>query len=83
MGWNNRVVRHTRKDYADNDQVYFGCHEVYYNDNGKETSMTSDSVIGYFDSVEDMIASLELILKDIKSRPIFEEPESWKGNILD
>ncbi len=92
MSWNNRIVKHHRKvstfpgmdSGSENigpqlDREFFGVHEIHYNKVGEATGMTCDSVIGYFESVEEMVASLELILNDIKTRPIFEVPESW-GN---
>jgi hypothetical protein len=78
MGWNNRVVKRVTQTSNGKEYVSYGVHEVYYGKDGKESSMTTDSMVGYYDSVEDMIESLELILKDIKTRPIFEVPEEWK-----
>lgn len=50
--------------------VWYGLHEVHYKD-GKPHGWTTDSMIGGFGSKSDLLAALEMMLKDAKKkRPI-------------
>jgi hypothetical protein len=60
MGWNYRIMRH-----ADENGDWYGLHEAFYTD-GKPEGWTKDSVIGEFESVEDLVKSLEMMLNDAK-----------------
>lgn len=46
------------------EQELFGIHEVYYTD-GKVDGWTKDSMIGYFESVDELMASLKQMLDDV------------------
>ncbi|QDT55720.1 hypothetical protein Pan44_37660 [Caulifigura coniformis] len=60
MGWNYRIMRH-----ADQNGVWYGLHEAFYTDCQPE-GWTKDSVIGEFESVEDLVTSLEKMLNDAR-----------------
>ncbi len=72
--WNYRICKHPDGHYSLN--------EVYYNDKGKETSMTVEA-IGFVadedEGPEGIIGSLKMALKDAKRRPVFKVPKKWKG----
>lgn len=68
MTWNYRIIR--RKDGS------FGLHEVYYDEAGTPHSMTVDPVGFAADADEGeqgIIASLEIALRDARSRPVLDE----------
>ncbi len=69
--WNHRVVRHTS-----GEQTWFQVHEVYYDHDGKPTSMTKDAPIPMGDDVADLKAELQRML-DACDKPEFEPPEEW------
>jgi len=62
MTWNYQLVKH--KDYI-------GLHEVYY-DNGVYDGRTVDALL-IAETKKEMIEMLELMLKDIKKRPILKD----------
>ena len=62
--WNNRIIR---------DGDTFGLYEVFYNDKG-EIFAHSEEAEMYGESVNDIIKSLELMLKDAKKH------QGTKGN---
>ena len=63
MTWNNRIIK-----MIDKNGTFYGLHEVYYdviNDDDEPTVMwTEKPEFGYFDSVDELIESLEMMLKD-------------------
>ena len=71
MTWNNRIIRsrHIVTNSKEELDIY-GLYEVYYDaldDNDEPTVMwTKEPMFGYFDSVEELIGSLEMMLKDAK-----------------
>lgn len=65
MSWNNRIMRRVNK-VGDREVILFSLHEVYYTDAGLPKSWTVEPVFGGFESVDDLISSLELMLKDAK-----------------
>jgi hypothetical protein len=71
MSWNYRLVR-----YKD-DPESIGLHEVFYNDAGEAWAMTERPVGFAGPNVEEVVASLELALRDAKNKPVFQEPEKW------
>jgi hypothetical protein len=76
--WNYRIMRHEdklpttlAKAIGKKTSVWFGLHEVHHM--GKKIGWTQESMIGAFESKKEMIASLELMLKDAKKkRPILK-----------
>lgn len=70
MTWNYRIVRHHEPS------EWYGLHEVYYDDDGKPTSMTADPVDFVCDGdegSEGLVRSLEMALADAKRRPVLDE----------
>lgn len=65
MHWNNRIFRHEKK-YKDIIMVTYALHETYYNSRGKPDSWAIDPMCGHFDSVDDLIKGLEMMLRDAK-----------------
>ena len=70
MSWNYRIV-----EYADGDG--FGLHEVHYNADGKEVSMTSRPAVFIGDTPEELREALMMASADARKRPVFKEPENW------
>lgn len=73
MTWNYRIVRYKSGDA-------YGLHEVYYNKSGEACGMTENCATFGCDAEEGpdgITASLELALKDARTRPVFDEPEVW------
>ena len=74
MTWNYRLVKHddTPPKTKSGEYVYYGLHEVYYNDDGSIYLYAPDAeVVG--DSPEEMASTLQMMLNDI---------ERSKGDIL-
>ncbi len=65
MSWNNRIFRHVTKLNSE-DLVWYGLHETYYGDDGKPSSWTKEPLDGGYDSVDDLITSLEMKLNDAR-----------------
>lgn len=73
--WNYRIVR-----YADRSAGY-GLHEVHYDDNGKEVSMTFLGARFYADPEEGPTAIFEMLqraLADAQGKPVLDEPAEWR-----
>jgi hypothetical protein len=70
--WNYRLVRK-----AAGDEAFFAVHEVYYNDAGEPTGMTDDAVSFGGDTPEEVATALELALRDVRERPVFDPPAAW------
>ena len=62
MSWNYRILRHSPKGKA----LYYGLHEVYYDDKNKPFAWTHDSMCGYHDTPKDLIKALSMMLKDAR-----------------
>ena len=68
MSWNYRIMRHVAPEgpyTSEEDRIWYGLHEVYYDDNGKPDGFTSDDLIAT-DTVDDLIGVLELMLRDAR-----------------
>lgn len=64
MTWNNRIFK--RKDVRTNN-IFYGVHETFYDKNKKVDGYTENPIFGgSFESPEELIASLEQILNDVK-----------------
>jgi len=72
---NNRIIETKEPDWS----IVYGVHEVYYHlsKRRKQThSRSSDSMIWYFDSKEEIVEYIELLLADVKKdRPIMRPNE--------
>lgn len=79
MSWNYRIVK-----YADERKGY-GLHEVFYDANGREWSMTENAIDFTCDADEGpngIRESLHMAWMDSRKRPVFEEPKEgqpWPG----
>jgi hypothetical protein len=58
MTWNHRVVKRTF-----NDEVFYGIHEVYYDDDGTINGCTMEPVAIQEESVEDLEVTLTRMLQ--------------------
>lgn len=76
MTWNNRIMRRRfpalRKGQP--EQVLYGLHEVYYDENKKVDGWTKEAMFGYFETVEDLLATLKQMHTDA---------EKSKADVLD
>lgn len=70
MTWNYRIVKYFNGSG-------FGLHEVFYDKDGKEMSMTENPIFAG-ETPEEIKSSLLNARVDAIKRPIFEEPEKWK-----
>lgn len=68
--WNIRIVK-----YANGSG--YGLHEVYYDDDGKETSMTLNPISFHEEELGDLHWSITRAADDAKARPVFDEPTEW------
>jgi hypothetical protein len=71
--WNYRICKQPDGHYSLN--------EVYYDDKGKEKSVTANPVSFVADEdegLEGIISALQMALKDAKNRPVFKVPKKWK-----
>lgn len=69
MTWNFRLVKHTERKPK---RVWYGVHEVFYNDAGKPMGMTQDPVAIDGESVKDALEYLEMIRRDLKRLPVLD-----------
>lgn len=77
MTWNYRVVK-----YAEPDSGY-GLHEVHYDKDGKEKSMTQRPCGFVGDSPQEICGQLLTARVDAAKRPVFNEPSHWRPVITD
>jgi hypothetical protein len=76
MTWNFRIFRHKDK------HVWYGLHEVFYNDQGvPETYATEPDAVG--DTIDELIDSLVLMIRDAgacqKAKKILTKKDFEKG----
>lgn len=69
MTWNFRLVKHTDPKLKD---VWYGVHEVFYNDAGKPWTMTQEPVQVDGESLKEVVAYLNLIKRDLQRLPILD-----------
>lgn len=67
MTWNHRVLRHVKES----DDVWYGIHEVFYNDKGEPDSCTEHLMKPMGASPEELKQELELMVKSIE-KPILD-----------
>jgi hypothetical protein len=70
--WNYRLVRKTA-----GDEPFFELHEVFYDDAGVPTGMTDEPVGFGGDTPEEVASALEMALRDVRARPVFDPPATW------
>ena len=70
MPWNYRIVKYS-------DGSGFGIHEVHYNKDGNEISMTENPAAFVGDTAEEVRSSLMMAKIDASRRPVFDEPDDW------
>ena len=76
MSWNYRVFKK-----GINDRDYYYIKEVYYDKQGDIISFTEDTETGYFEDIEHLIQSHEIMLNDIKKykdNPLIESEFNFK-----
>lgn len=75
--WTYRIVKHKGKALG-SDVSYFAIHEVYFNKKNKPCAMTKDPIsLSGFDDEGDLIANLQMMIKDALKYPIFNPPKKW------
>jgi hypothetical protein len=67
MVWNYRILR--------SPEGLFGLYEVYYDDGGEpEARSDRPATMGGFESQEDIIEDLKLMLKGAEGKPVLDDP---------
>ena len=61
MTWNNRIFKHEGEHGAS-----YALHEAFYDNREKPHSWTKEPMCGHFESVDELIESLECMLNDAK-----------------
>ncbi len=69
MMWNFRLVKHVELKPK---HVWYGVHEVFYNDDGKPWTMTKEPVQVDGESAKDVAAYLRSIQHDLKHLPVLD-----------
>lgn len=64
--WNYRIVK-TADDW-------YGLHEIYYDDEG-HVNAWAEICIGLFESPDEIITTLEMMLSDARNRPVLDDAE--------
>jgi len=73
MSWNHRVIRQVC-----DGEVFFGIHEVFYNDEGVPDMCTEDAVGVFGEDMEGLIQTLEWMRKAL-GQPILEMADFEEG----
>jgi uncharacterized protein with NAD-binding domain and iron-sulfur cluster len=69
MTWNYRIIKHD-----DGDPIYYGLHEVYYDEEHNIDMWTLEAeVVG--DSVEEIVSVLKMMLDDVKRHDLLTHSE--------
>ena len=66
MTWNYRVIKHTTDDV-----IYYGIHEVYYDDKQEPSSYSEDSIAPYGQTLEEIKSDLEKMVTAL-SKPVLD-----------
>ena len=69
MTWNFRLVKHVERNPR---RVWYGVHEVFYNESGKPWTMTQDPSQIDGESVKDVLSYLGMIQRDLKRSPVLD-----------
>ena len=76
--WNNRIVKH-----GQDGGIWYGLHEVFYDDNDEPEAYTLEPIAIVGDSVKDVEGQLAMIMKDLKSHPPLDSNQiSTKANSM-
>lgn len=67
MTWNFRLVKH-----AQSKSVWYGVHEVFYNEAGKPWAMTQEPVDVAGESAKDILGDLNRIKQDLKRSSVLD-----------
>ena len=74
MTWNFQIIKHDENP----EQIWFGLHEVYRNDEEQVTSWTEEaSVVG--DNFSEVLSELRMMLADAQSRPVLKMSDLPQG----
>ena len=76
MSWNYRIMKRT---CPETEEIYYGLNEVFYKEDGSLMAYSDrDEIVS--DSPKEIIAVLEMMLKDAKkNRPILTEEDFFTG----
>lgn len=72
-----RIMRHT-----DEKPVWYGLHEVFYDEDGAVVGWTHGPVTGVYDSVSQLEKSLEKMVRDVQNSKydvLLNEEPVWCG----
>jgi len=62
MTWNYRIMKHSHRSGD-----YYAIHECFMNSNGQAHSWTEDEITPSGETPEELIETLEMMLKDAKT----------------
>lgn len=62
MRWNYRVLRQV-EDHHGQEHVFFGIHEVYYDESGRPTTCTMEQIAPFGETLDELRADVEMIAK--------------------
>lgn len=84
-GWNYRLVRHpSTNTLGVRCNRWYGIHEVYYDKNGKETSMTVDPVLFIHEGDEGELTQREVDeVREMGLKVLEKIKEGMQKDILD
>lgn len=83
MSWNYRVVRRTFQiptHEGENEEVLYGIHEVYYNDNGEIWTLTEEPVEVISETAEHMAEVLSMMKRALEL-PVLDYDELVANNV--
>ena len=69
MTWNFRLVKHTERKPR---RVWYGVHEMFYDDAGRPWTMTEEPVSVDGESRKDVLGYLTMIQRDLARLPILD-----------
>jgi len=69
--WNHRVIHKIQTGPQGSSVDYYEIHEVYYNEDGKPTSVTLEAVVPYGESPDELKDDFER-MQEAFSKPILD-----------
>lgn len=73
MGWNYRLVRRTYPNAAiPEERELYAVHEAYYGHARRVWGITKDAIPARGTSPEEVVKTLEMMLKDIQKAPVLD-----------
>lgn len=78
MTWNHRILRHVHATISGKDEISYGIHEVYYDDDKNPDMCTTDAVGVWGDNLEELAQTLERMRKSLKL-PILDYADFDEG----